>query len=79
MHYWQSSKGYTKLDYDTIRDAMLMCNQKLTGVSLIYRKEPTNKKWKKKKNAKVKNGYAHMQWCIAKNGGGYTQRVWQRA
>jgi len=39
--------------YDTIRDAILTCAQKLTQVSLIYRKEPKTKKWKKK-NQKVK-------------------------
>jgi len=27
--------------YDTIRDAILTCAQKLTRVSLIYRTEPT--------------------------------------
>ena len=32
-----------------IRDAILTCNQKLTRVSLIYRTEPTTKKWKKTK------------------------------
>jgi len=34
--------------YDTIRDAILTCNQKLTRVSLIYCTEPTTKKWKKR-------------------------------
>ena len=32
-----------------IRDAILMCNQKLTPVSLIDRTEPTTKKWKTEK------------------------------
>jgi len=34
---------------DTIRDAILMCAQKPTSVSLIYRMEPTSKKWKTEK------------------------------
>ena len=36
-----------RLDYDTIRDSILTCNQKLTWVSLIHRTEPTTKKWKR--------------------------------
>ena len=39
-------------NYDTIRDAILTCVQKLTWVSLIYRKEPTIKKWKTEKTKK---------------------------
>ena len=35
--------------HDTIRDATLTCARKLTWVSLIYRMEPTTKKWKKLK------------------------------
>ena len=35
--------------YDTIRDAILRCAQKLTWVSLIYHTEPTTKKWKTEK------------------------------
>ena len=31
--------------YDSIRDAILTCAQKLTWVSSIYRTEPTTKKW----------------------------------
>jgi len=42
---------------DTIRDAILTCAQKLTRVSLIYRTEPTTKKWKTEK-VNSKNGYA---------------------
>jgi len=39
-----------KLRYDTIRDAILTCAQKLTWVpSLIYRTEPTTKKCKAEK------------------------------
>jgi len=34
--------------YDTIRHAILTCNQKLAWVSLIYHTEPTTKKWKDK-------------------------------
>jgi len=33
------------LRYDTIRDAILTCAQKLIYVSLIYRTEATTKKW----------------------------------
>ena len=33
--------------YNTIRDAILTGAQKLTQVSLIYRTEPTTKKWGK--------------------------------
>jgi len=36
---------------ETIEGGVLACNQKLTWVSLIYRREPTTKKWK---NQKVK-------------------------
>ena len=36
---------------ETIQGGVLACNQKLTWVSLIYRTEPTTKKWK---NQKVK-------------------------
>jgi len=35
--------------YDTIRDAILTCTQKLTLLSLIYCTEPTTKKWKTEK------------------------------
>ena len=38
--------------YDTIRDAISTCYQKLTRVSLIYRTEPTTKKWKTEKRKK---------------------------
>jgi len=36
-----------------IRHAILTCNQKLISVSLIYRTEPTTKKWENRKT-KVK-------------------------
>ena len=35
--------------YNTIRDAISTCAQKLTKVSLVYCMEPTTKKWKKEK------------------------------
>ena len=35
--------------YDTIRNAILTCAQKLTRVSLIYRTEPRTKKGKQQK------------------------------
>jgi len=38
-----------ELPYDTIRDAILTCDQKPTWVSLIYRTEPTTKKCKTEK------------------------------
>ena len=34
--------------YVTMRNAILTCAQKLTRVSLIYRTEPTTKKWRRK-------------------------------
>ena len=41
--------------YDKIRDVILTCARKLTRVSLIYRTEPTTKRWKKQeKNRKAK-------------------------
>ena len=40
--------------YDTIRDAILTCVQKLTQVSLIYRTEPTTEKCKNRKTRKEK-------------------------
>jgi len=42
-------------EFDTTRDAVLTCAQKLIRVSLINRTEPTTKQWK---TEKVKNGYA---------------------
>jgi len=46
---WLSTSDVNnRLDYDTIQDAILTCNQKLTWVSLIHRTEPTTKKWRKK-------------------------------
>ena len=39
--------------YDTIRGAILTCAQTLTWVSLVYRTEPTTKKWKKWKTKKT--------------------------
>jgi len=41
--------------YDTIRDAVLTCAQKLTKVSLIYRTEPATKSENKQKKLKSKN------------------------
>ena len=37
------------LRYDTRREDSLTCAQKPTQVSLIYRMEPTTKKWKREK------------------------------
>ena len=48
----------TKIRYDTTRDAILTCAQKLTCVSLIYHTETTTKKWKTEKVKRKKNGYA---------------------
>jgi len=39
---------------NTIRDAILTCAQTLTRVSLIYRTEPTTKKWKTEKLIVIK-------------------------
>jgi len=44
--------------HDTMREAIIMCAQKLqTKVSLIYRTERTTTKWKRK-TKKEENGYA---------------------
>ena len=61
--HWILAKGTSTSDlltvrpkftrrHDTIRDATLTCEQKPTSVSLIYRTEPTTKKWKTKKTKK---------------------------
>jgi len=46
--------NYEKLEISTggITSAMLTCAEKLTKVSLIYRMEPTTKKWKNRKTKK---------------------------
>jgi len=46
---WKREGTTTATRYDTIRDAILTCARKPTRVSLIYRTEPTSKKWKQKK------------------------------
>jgi len=48
---------------DTIRDAILTCNQKLTGVSLNYHTQPTIKKWKEEK---LKSRKTDMRRSIGK-------------
>jgi len=53
-----------KLRYDTIRDAILMCAQKPTWVSLIYCAETTTKKWKTEKLKSRKNGYSQKYFTI---------------
>jgi len=40
------------LYYDTIRDAVLTCANKLTQISLIHRTEPKIEKWRKRKTKK---------------------------
>jgi len=47
----------TRTRYYTTRDAVLTCNQKLTRVSLIYRTEPTTKKWGKNRKTNKKLSY----------------------
>jgi len=49
-----------KLNYDAILDAILTCAEMPTWVSLIYRTEPTTKKWKteKLKSKKTDKTYA---------------------
>ena len=54
------------ISYDTIREAISTCTRKPTWVSLIYRTEPTAKKWENEK--KLENGYAvsyttQSQYC----------------
>ena len=52
----------TKWEVHTIRNAIYIpCAQSLTWVSLIYRTQPTTKKWKTRK-LKSKNGYAEKCW-----------------
>ena len=46
-HRWDRQTDTVR--YDTIRDAILTCARKPTGVSLIYRTEPTTKKCKNRK------------------------------
>ena len=50
---WRRRRHLRLRHYDragvTIRDAILTCAQKLTRISLIYRTEPTTKKWKTEK------------------------------
>ena len=42
---------FCNCNYNTMRDAILTCAQKLTQVSLIYHTaEPITEKWEKKKN-----------------------------
>jgi len=48
---------------------ILMCAQKLTDASLIYRTEPKTKTRKMKKLKKTKNGYAQKKRCLARNHG----------
>jgi len=42
-------KPWLKPSYDTIQDAILTCNQKLTWISFIHCMEPTTKEWKTEK------------------------------
>jgi len=46
-------KSVHEIGYDTIRDAILTCSQKLTRVSLISRTEPTTKSGKTEKQKKT--------------------------
>jgi len=52
--------------YDTIRDTILTCAQKLTQVSLIYLTKPTTKKWK---TEKLKSKKTDMLRSIGKQSG----------
>jgi len=45
----EGNPGRTSMWYATLRDAILTCAQKLTGVSLICCMETTAKKWKTEK------------------------------
>jgi len=56
--------------YDTLRDAILTCAQKLTRVSLIYRTEPTTKRWK---TVKLKSKKTNMFRSIGKQSGESTE------
>jgi len=57
---------------ETIQGGVLACNQKLTWVSLIYRTEPTTKKWKNQKVKKTeklssigKQSWESVAWILA--------------
>jgi len=58
-----------------IRDADLMCAQKLTCISLIYRTEPTTKKWK---NGKTKVKKTDMLRSIGKQSGESVESVLEK-
>ena len=57
--------------YDMIQDAVLMCNQNLTRVSLIYRTEPTTEKCKNRK-LKTKEG-VHSEVSVNSPGNPWSQ------
>jgi len=57
---------------EPIQGGVLACNQKLTWVSLIYRREPTTKKWKTQKVKKAdklssigKQSWESVAWILA--------------
>jgi len=58
-----------------IRDADLMCAQKLTCISLIYCTEPTTKKWK---NGKTKVKKTDMLRSIGKQSGESVESVLEK-
>ena len=65
-HKQRAQQNNNDAPSDTIRDAILTCNQKLTWVSLFYRTEPTIKKWK---NRKLKSKKTDMLRGIGKQSG----------
>jgi len=67
LQTWSCSYIAGSLQHDTIRDAILTCAQKPTWVSLIYRTEPTTKKWKTEK--KLKSEKTYMLRSIGKQSG----------
>jgi len=61
--------------YDTIRDTILTCAQKLTRVSLIYHTEPTTEKWK---TEKLKSKKTDMLTSIGKQSGESVESVLEK-
>jgi len=63
---------YSTVKYNTIRDAIVTCAQKLTQVTLIYHTEPKTKKWKTEKTKKQRTD---MTRSIGKQSGESVESV----
>ena len=72
---WQPHGEWQTDRHDTMRDAILTCNQRLTWVSLIYRTVPTTKQWKTEKLKSKK----WMCWQVSVNSpGNPCSQSWRR-